>query len=82
MASAPEIHESETRTKRRWVRFRLRTFLLFTVVLSVFLAWIGNILIRVNQQRNVVTKIRSLGGEVYYDSTRWRTHRSETAALP
>ena len=57
----------ETKPKRRWLRFSLRSLLLFTAVLSIFFAWAGSILIRVFEQRSVVAKIQSLGGEFYFD---------------
>lgn len=60
------MSRDETKRRRRWLRVSLRTFLLLTVVLSIFLAWIGNILIRVRHQRNIVTKIQSVGGNAYY----------------
>lgn len=49
--------------KRRWLRFSLRSLLLFTAVLSMALAWIVNPLIRVHRQRSAVAEVQSLGGD-------------------
>ena len=57
---------TNTKPKRRWPQFSLRTLLLLTVLISLFFAWIGNILIRVHHQRDIVAKIQSLGGKAYY----------------
>ena len=36
-------------------------------MVSVFFAWIGNILVRIHHQQDIVAKIQSLGGKAYYD---------------
>src|SRR5438105_2837109 len=50
----------------RRFRFSLRTLLLATVVLGLFLGWLGNLLIRVRRQRQIVTQITNTGGRVSY----------------
>ncbi|HEX5102362.1 MAG TPA: hypothetical protein VFV87_01025, partial [Pirellulaceae bacterium] len=51
----------------RWIRFSLRTLLVFMVAASLALGWIGNVLVRVRHQRQVVRRIEALGGKVDYD---------------
>ena len=53
--------------RRRWLKFSRRALLLFAVILSVFLGWFGSIVVRVRQQRAVVSHIQSLGGSVLYE---------------
>ena len=55
------------KTRRRWFRFSLRTFLVFTVVLSIALGWLGSVLVRVRHQREIVAHIQAHGGHVLFD---------------
>src|SRR5215510_2677141 len=51
----------------RWLRFSLRTFLLLCVALAIGLGWLGNLLVRVRHQRQIVARIQAAGGDVRYD---------------
>lgn len=53
--------------KRRWLRFSLRTLLVFVVVLSVPLTWFAWRLEKARRQREAVEAILGLGGVVAYD---------------
>ena len=53
--------------KRRWLRFSLKSFL---VVLTVFCVWLGALVYRVNQQREVVQWVRDMGDTIRYDFER------------
>src|SRR5436305_7011209 len=57
--------------RRRWLRFSLRTLLLACVVLGIFFGWLGNTVIRVRRQRQVVAQIGAVGGQVCYDYRRY-----------
>lgn len=59
--------ETTLAPKRRWLQFSLRSLLIITAILSVLLGWLGSILFRVRQQRDIVSRIESIGGKVYYD---------------
>jgi internalin A len=63
MADAP----TATKPPRRWLRFSLRTLLVFMLLASIGLAWLGNTLLRVRKQRAIVTQIEAAGGRVFYD---------------
>jgi internalin A len=58
---------SRTPLLRRWFRFSLRTLLIAAVLFSVALGWVGNVLIRVRHQRQIVAYIEARGGRVMYD---------------
>ena len=51
----------------QWLRFSLRALLLWTVLTSLFLAWIGRALIRARHQRNAAAKLQSPGGYLGYE---------------
>jgi hypothetical protein len=52
----------------RWLtpRFSLRTFLLFVLILSVALGWLGKLYLRTRQQRAIIAQIKEAGGSVSY----------------
>ena len=52
------------RPSRRWLQFSLRTFV---IVITVFAAWLGYVSFRAREQREVVARIKELGGYVQYD---------------
>jgi len=55
---------SETKQpRRRWLRFRLRTFL---IVLTIFCVWLGWYAHRAKQQRDAVQWVLENGGSVVY----------------
>ncbi len=57
------MDDSGTReSRRRWLRFSLRTLLVFVLVLSVPLAWLAVTLERVRKERRAVRRIEQLGG--------------------
>ena len=56
-----------TKTKRRWLRFSLRTFF---VLLTVFCVWFGWHVERARQQRKAVEWVVEMGGRVLYDYQR------------
>src|SRR5687768_2956799 len=55
---------AESRSKRRWLQFSLRTFL---VLLTVFGVWLGLHVRSARNQKESVEAIRRLGGWYYYD---------------
>src|SRR5947209_6373548 len=59
------------RCRRRWLRFSLRTLLLLVLILGVGLGWLGNVIIRVRHQRQIVAGIGAAGGQVAYDYRRY-----------
>ncbi len=62
--------------KRHWLRLSLRTFFVLLTVGCVFLAWLGWIINRANQQRHAVQWVRQLNGKVSYDfevDTDWQS---------
>ena len=50
--------------KRRWLRFSVRTLLIVTALVAV---WLGVLANRVHKQRAAVAAIEAAGGTVYYD---------------
>ena len=58
------MNSSEQNPKRRRLRVSLRTFLILLTVGCVWLGWLVN---RANQQRQVVEWVTELGGGVHYD---------------
>jgi hypothetical protein len=68
LTDSPALQKS-SRLRRRWLRFSLRTFLLFVTVLCV---WLG---LRVNEarrQKEAVAALRGLG--VYVNYEHWRVN--------
>ena len=53
--------------KRRWLSFSVRSLFVVTLFVACLLGWK---LHKVNQQRRAVSKIKELGGTVYYDTDR------------
>lgn len=58
---------SPPKRPRRWLRFSLRTMLVLMVLTSLALGWLGNTLIRVRQQREIVAEIEAAGGKILYE---------------
>jgi hypothetical protein len=58
---------TETKPKRRWTQFSLRTFLVFIAVIAIGCGWFAVKLSQARQQRQAVEAIRSMGGQVIYD---------------
>jgi hypothetical protein len=50
--------------KRHWYQFSLRTFVIIITLLGI---WLGYISFRAREQREVVARIKELGGKVEYD---------------
>jgi hypothetical protein len=55
-----------TSPRRRWLRFRLRTLLLVVTVLSFPLGWVGWELGEVRKEKEAITWVEEMGGEVFY----------------
>jgi hypothetical protein len=67
--------------KRRWLRFSLKTFFLFTTLLCV---WLASQSIRVHKQRRALDQIQKLGGSVGFDfqldaADNWKSNRIRLA---
>lgn len=57
----------DTKTKRRWFRFSLRTLMIFVTIASAAFGWLG---VKVRQallQKEAAGEVLTLGGEVLYD---------------
>ena len=52
--------------KRRWFQFSLRALLVFTLLVSIAMSWLGVKLRRARRQREAVDVIEKLGGYVQY----------------
>jgi hypothetical protein len=50
---------------RRWLRFSLRMLLVFMLLASIGLGWLGSTLLRVRKQRAIVAQIEAAGGWVF-----------------
>jgi Leucine-rich repeat (LRR) protein len=61
------MHNPPPKSRRRWLRFSLRTLLVFVLVLSVPLGWFAWRLDKARRQREVVEAILKAGGSVVYD---------------
>jgi Leucine Rich repeat len=57
----------ETKGKRRWFQFSLRTLLIFTLICAIPCAWLGRKIERKRQEREAVEALIKLGGRVEYD---------------
>jgi internalin A len=55
------------KVRYRWSRFSLHTLLVLSVMFVTSFGWLGSILVRVREQRRIVSRIESLGGRVVYD---------------
>lgn len=51
------------RSKRRWLKFSLRTML---IAIALFAVWLGPQVNRVREQRRAVERILGLGGSIFY----------------
>ena len=52
----------------RWYQFSLRTLLLFVLLVSAGMSWLGNKLYRARRQHEAVVALMKSGATVYYDS--------------
>ena len=50
--------------RRRWFQYSLRTLLILTTIIAVWLAWWSH---KTRQQREVVEALKDIGGDVIYD---------------
>lgn len=66
MSEAKPTHTTP-KSRRRWLRFSMRTLLLVMFVASVLFAWLGKHVVRSQIQRPIVARIQAAGGSVYYD---------------
>jgi hypothetical protein len=55
------------RGRRYWLRFSLRSFLVMVVVIGFGAAWLGSVMQRVRQQRQIVAQLKAHRAEVAYD---------------
>ncbi|MCU0878511.1 MAG: hypothetical protein MUF06_12060 [Pirellulaceae bacterium] len=62
-----EQPRTDRKPPRRWLQFSLRAVVLFTVLVSIALGWIGNILVRVRRQRAAIARVEAMGGQAVYD---------------
>ena len=63
MAAEPSKTDPPKR-KRRWFRFRLRSLLIFTLIVAIPCTWLGRRIERKRIERREVEAIQQLGGEV------------------
>ncbi len=61
---------TESRPKRRWYQFSLRTLLIGVLVVSLPLSWVACRMQKRRKQREAVTAIVKAGGKVSYDYDR------------
>jgi hypothetical protein len=54
--------------KRRWFQFSLRTLLIFVLLVSIGMSWLGVKMELARRQREAVEAIEKAGGRVTYDS--------------
>jgi hypothetical protein len=71
-----------TKPHGRCLRYSVRSFLLFMVVIGAMLAWLGKHVIRSQIQRPVVAKIQAAGGSGYYDYQTVPGHVYSTKSPP
>lgn len=71
----PPVH------KLRWYQFSLRSLMIFVLVCGALLGWGGTYYRRLNEQRQAVTRILSLGGSVQYDY-QWQEGNPDYSASP
>jgi hypothetical protein len=77
------MNDSDTpKPKRRWYQFRMRTLLVFVLLLSVPLSWFAWKLQKARRQREAVEAIVEAGGYVYYDFQIDETGAEITGAQP
>jgi internalin A len=55
------------KSKRRWYQFSLRSLLVFVVLVSIAMSWLGVRLARARKQREAVEAIEKAGGNVEYE---------------
>ena len=58
----------QSKTRRRWFRFRLRSLLIMFTLLSVPLGWAGWEMDQRRREKAVVAWVEEMGGEVYFNS--------------
>jgi hypothetical protein len=63
--SATEVTASDSRPRRRWFRFSLRTLF---VLLTILCIWLGVLVLRARNQQRAVQAITAAGGWVLYDA--------------
>jgi hypothetical protein len=73
------VPKAESKPKRRWLQFSLRTFL---VLLTVFGVWLGLHVRSARKQKESVAAIKRLGGWYYYDFQKFDpdTHKVDLKA--
>ncbi len=59
--------ESTSKTRRRWLQFRLQTLLVIVAVLCVPLAWVAWKMDQKRHERAVIAELERLGSSVGYD---------------
>jgi len=67
---------------RSWLQFSLRVLLVFLVLISVPLGWLGNRIARARHQRQAAEAIAEIGGRVLYDyqtTGSWRQRTPKAA---
>src|SRR5262245_18637753 len=60
----PNSQQPDSHSKRRWLRFSLRTLLL---AMTVFCVWLAIKVNAAREQRQIVKMVQGLGGTVWYD---------------
>jgi hypothetical protein len=71
-----EQPRTDRKPPRRWLQFSLRAIVVFTVLVSIGLACLGNILVRVRRQRAAIARVEALGGQAVYDYQASRVSKS------
>jgi len=66
-AQCAHPESSHSKHRRRWLRFSMRTLLLFMLAAAVFSAWLGKNVVRSHIQRPIIARIAAAGGSSYYD---------------
>ncbi len=67
----PEAQPEQSRRRRRWFQYSLRTLLVVMLLASIAMSWFAVKLQRARRQREAVKAIENLGGIVKYDRP-WR----------
>ena len=70
---------AEAKQPRLWLRFSVRTLLILTALVAV---WLGVLANRVHKQRAAVAAIEAAGGTVYYDWQGMPWELAERERLP
>jgi hypothetical protein len=61
--------EAEPKRKRRWFQFSLRSLLNFVLICAIPCAWLGAMIERKREEREIVNQIRELGVALNTTST-------------